>query len=324
MAEWLADRGIGEDRAILIEDDGIVEAIIEPHDRLRAGSIVVGRLASILITGRRGIVVAAEGTELLVEPLPPRLTEGQPVRVEIVRTALSEPGKPKRAKGRIVADSVPVREAPDLATRLGVSFTSDRNDRFEAHGWSEALEEAATGAVLFDGGALRITLTPAMTLIDVDGEGAPEPLAVAGASAAARAIRRLGIAGSIGIDLPTVAGQARLAAASAIDQALPPPFERTAVNGFGFVQIVRPRARASLPELFVWDAAAAQARALLRRAEYSSVIGASLLTAAPPVIAVLEKDGDWLAALGAKLGGPVSLRAEAGLAISGGYASQAR
>jgi Ribonuclease G/E len=175
----------------------------------------------------------------------------------------------------------------------------------------------------FPGGVLRVTLTPAMTLIDVDGEGAPETLAVEGARAAAQAIRRLGLAGSIGIDLPTVAGAARQAAAHAIDAALPPPFERTAVNGFGFVQIVRPRLRASLSELFVWDATAAQARALLRRAEHESIIGGSLLTASPEVIAVLRANPAWLATLAQNLGGAVTLRADAGLAIAGGYASQA-
>ena len=112
-----------------------------------------------------------------------------------------------------------------------------------------------------------MSLTPAMTLFDVDGSLPPAELAIAGAAAAARAIRRLGIAGSIGIDLPTLAGRAdRQAAAAALDAVLPQPFERTAVNGFGFLQIVRRRERPSLPEIVQGDPVGAAARALLRRA----------------------------------------------------------
>ena len=76
---------------------------------------------------------------------------------------------------------------------------------------------------------------------------------MAGAEAAARAIRRLGIGGSIGIDLPTLPPRERQAARrAALDAVLPQPFERTAVNGFGFLQIVRRRERRSLPELVQW------------------------------------------------------------------------
>ena len=109
-----------------------------------------------------------------------------------------------------------------------------------------------------------------MTLIDVDGFLPAGELALRGAAEAARAIRRLDIGGSIGIDLPTVGSKAaRQEAAAAIDAALPQPFERTAVNGFGFVQIVRPRGRASLVEL-AQDRAPFEARALLRRAAFET------------------------------------------------------
>jgi hypothetical protein len=119
------------------------------------------------------------------------------------------------------------------------------------------------GEIDFPGGALRMSLTPAMTLFDVDGNLPQAELAIAGVAAAARAIRRLGIAGSIGIDLPTLSGRAdRQAAAAALDAALPQPFERTAVNGFGFLQIGRRRERPSLAEIVQGDPAGAAARAL--------------------------------------------------------------
>jgi hypothetical protein len=143
-----------------------------------------------------------------------------------------------------------------------------------------------------------------------------------GAAEAAKAIRRLDIGGSIGIDLPTAGSRAaRQAAAAAIDTALPQPFERTAVNGFGFVQIVRPRCRPSLIEL-AQDRASFEARALLRRAA-SEGPGAMRLVAHPSVIAALEGKPEWLAALSRQVGGAVGLRADPAIPMSGGYAEQA-
>src|SRR3546814_13809138 len=87
-----------------------------------------------------------------------------------------------------------------------------------------------------------MSLPPAMTLFDVDGALDVVALAVAGAEAAGRAVRRFGIGGSIGIDLPTLAAKEdRQKAAAALDAVLPQPFERTADNGFGFLQVVRKR-----------------------------------------------------------------------------------
>jgi hypothetical protein len=165
-----------------------------------------------------------------------------------------------------------------------------------------------------------MSLTPAMTLFDVDGALEPRALAIAGAEAAGRAIRRFGIGGSIGIDLPTLpAKDDRQAAAAALDAALPQPFERTAVNGFGFLQLVRRRERASLPEIVQGDPAGAAARALLRRAERSGGSGERTIAAAPAVAARLGERADWIEALERRLGAPVRLREEPGLAISAGH-----
>ena len=324
MAEWLYEEGIGENRAVLINDERILEAVIELPGGVRAGSILAGRLTAILMPRRRGIVTLGNGAEVLVEPLPAALTEGAVTRVEIVREAIAEVGRAKAPKGRISEDVE--REGTTLLERLEASGTgvvrlsAGSLDRLEAAGWSELLEEAASGEIAFTDGALRMSLTPAMTLFDVDGVLAPAELAIAGAAAAARAIRRFGIGGSIGIDLPTLAAKAdRQAAAAALDAVLPQPFERTAVNGFGFLQLVRRRERASIPELLQGDPIGAAARALLRRAERASGSGLRTLVAAPAVIARIEADGDWIATLERRIGAPARLQPDAALAISAGH-----
>ena len=318
MAEWLYEEGIGECRAVLVEEGEIVEAIVELPGALKAGAVLPARLARILVPGRRGLA-ATDAGEAMVEPLPPRLTEGAAVRIEILRDPVPEAGRPKLAKARIT--DADLRAAPSLRTRLGNPLPQPLigPDRFEQAGWSELLEQALTGEIAFPGGALRMSLTPAMTLFDVDGALPPPELAVAGAAAAARAIRRFGIGGSIGIDLPTLQGKAdRQAAAAALDALLPQPFERTGVNGFGFLQIVRRRERVSIPELVQLDRAAAAARALLRRAERSQGHGPRTLTAAPAVVSAIEARPEWMAELGRRIGAPVRLQADPRRAISAG------
>ena len=243
MAEWLYEEGIGENRAILVEDGAILEAAIELPG-LRAGAVVAARLTNIA-----GIATLGDGTEAMVAPLPAASPKARPSAPRSsARRSPSPAGRSRprrappicrRATGRRLASG---SAAPTPLSAIGP-------DRFEEAGWSELLEEAASGEIAFEGGALRMSLTPAMTLFDVDGGLPPAALAEAGAAAAARAIRRFGIGGSIGIDLPTLPRDRRQAAAAALDAILPQPFERTAVNGFGFLQIVRRRERPSLPEL---------------------------------------------------------------------------
>ncbi|MDB5690486.1 MAG: hypothetical protein JWL91_2362 [Sphingomonas bacterium] len=327
MAEWLVEAGIGETRAALVADDVILEAAIELDDAtLRPGDILPARLVRQQVAGRRGIVALADGTEALLEPLPAGLTEGGRLLVQIVREALAEPGRAKLAKARPAAADAVAAPAPRLADRLAASGTPVvalspyGPDRLERAGWSELIDEATTGEIAFRGGGLRLSLTPAMTLFDVDGTLPLPELACAGAAAAGRAIRRMAIGGSIGIDLPTLAAKAdRQAAAAALDAALPPPFERTAVNGFGFLQIVRPRPRTSLPERLRDDPVGAAARALLRGAERTGGSGPRTIVAAPPVVALLEKREDWRAALARRIGAEVVLRSDSALAISRGH-----
>ncbi|MDV3459284.1 ribonuclease E/G [Sphingomonas sp. HF-S4] len=270
MAEWLYEAGIGENRAALVSRGTIWKARIELEGSApRHGAVLDARLID-KSTGK----VAFAGGEALCDPLPQGITQGAMLRVRIVREAIPEQGRFKLPKAVPAgADAVP-GDGPDLLARIIASgvpvrrLRAHEGDAFEEAGWSEVLEEAVQGDIAFPGGMLRLSPTPAMTLFDVDGGGPLQPLAVAAAHAVARAIERHGIAGSIGIDFPTLPGKAaRQAVAEAIDAALPQPFERTTVNGFGFLQIVRRRVRPSLPELLRADPVGAGARAELRRIE---------------------------------------------------------
>lgn len=303
MPEWLIEHGIGETRAALIEDHEIIEARVRRDGVIPAGTILEGKLVAIAPR----ITVEAGGETFLLPHGASGVSEGRSLFIEVTREALGGTESWKRGLARITKDAP--RVAPPLA--------DGREGRIE--GWDDLLEEARSGIISFSGGELRIEPTAAMTMIDVDGWLAPAQLAQVAAWAAARAISRLDIGGSIGIDFPTLGDkQARRDVDRILEDYLPKPSERTAMNGFGLVQVVRPRPRASLVEL-ARDRAPFEARALLRRAA-ADAPGSKRLAAHPAVVAILEKRRDWLDALGRQLGGNVGLRADASLTISGGYA----
>ena len=305
MPEWIWEAGIGESRAALVDDGHIVEAAIELPAPLRLGTVASARLVE-LTAGDMGRLDIA-GEEAVIPRIPSGVTKGATLTVEIVREAIPETGRPKPPRA-MATDAVPA-PGPDLLARLHASghpvrtLRAHEPDALEAAGWSELLEEATSGAIVFPLGALRMSPTPAMTLFDVDGPPPLDPLALAAARAVAVAIRRHAIGGSIGVDFPTLANKAaRQAVADAIDANLPQPFERTAVNGFGFLQIVRPRPRASLPETLRADPAGAAARALLRRLEREPP-GSPLHHRLPPAVhARLTARPDWLAELARRTG----------------------
>ena len=259
MFEWLIERGIGETRCAAIEGSRIVEARITREGRLHAGQQVQAKL--VRKEGGRGFA-EVPGETLLVEPWPEGVAEGATLTLVVTRAAIPERGRMRDAKARAAdAEHANFARTADEAVRAAEKDLSQ-------FGWEELIEEARTGVAAFPGGLLAIVPTPAGTTIDVDGDLPREELGLRGAAAAARAIRRLDITGSILLDLPSLEGKAaRQAAAAEVDRHLPSPFERTGVNGFGLLQIVRPRRRASLLELVQNLPEETGALDLLRRAE---------------------------------------------------------
>ena len=306
MPEWLIERGIGETRAALIEDSEIVEARVRRDGVIPAGTILEAKLVAVAPR----VAVEADGETFLLPRGVSGISEGRSLFVEVTREALGRTEPWKRGLARRTSEAP--RPAPPLADGL--------EGRIE--GWDDLLEEARSGIVQFSGGELRIEPTAAMTMIDVDGWLAPAELAQVAAWAIARAIRRLDVGGSVGIDFPTLgAKEARREVDRILDEYLPKPSEHTAINGFGFVQVVRPRPRASLVEL-ARDRAPFEARALLRRAA-AEIPGSKRIVAHPAVVAVLGQNRGWLDELGRQIGGNVGLRADPGLTMSAGYAENA-
>ena len=318
MAEWLYEVGIGERRAALVEHDRIIAAEVErDDDGPGVGMVLTARLIAHDRPRCRARVRAEDGRELWLANPPAALTEGASVTVEVTRMALREANRAKPGHA-ILSDAAP-RPAPTLRERIAATGHPVRDlrpaaapDALEAAGWSDLTDTARTGDWPFAGGALAIALTPAMTLIDIDGDLAPEPLAEAGAHAALAAIAAMGITGSIGIDFPTLASRA---ARQHIDNllgagltgALGGAGEKTAMNGFGFVQIVRRRERPSLLERMQFAPALSDALALLRHAERAVGAGTVTLSARAAVIDLLAARPHWTAMLQQRIGRPVSL-----------------
>jgi hypothetical protein len=233
--------------------------------------------------------------------------------------ALAERGRLKRAQAR--PSDADLRPAPGVAESLSRGGAAVRTVRhFPAGAWDDVWTEAWSGEVPFASGSLLFAVTPAMTLIDIDGSAQPASLAMEAVGPLARAIRRFDLGGAIGIDFPSLQRKEdRRAVDEALGGALADwPHERTAMNGFGFVQLVARLERPSLLHRIARSRASAAARMLLRRAEHVEQPGALLLTAHPAVLAKLSQV--WRDELARRTGREIRLAADPGLALEGGFA----
>lgn len=319
MAEWLVEEGIGEHRAIRLDGETIAEARVEWPGELTAGLVADATLVARNGGSPRGTARFPDGAEARVDRLPPSASEGAPIRLVVTRGAIAERGRNKLAQAR--PTSAAPRPAPTLAGRLRAEGREVRTvHRFPACDWDELIAEAFAAETAFAGGTLQFSPTPAMLLVDVDGALDPRALALAAAPALAAALLRFDIGGPVGIDFPTLSAKAdRRAVDEAIDRALAGwPHERTAMNGFGFVQLVARLERPSLIHRASFRRADMAARLLLRRAEHLEGAGAVLLSGHPALEARIRPE--WLAELARRTGREVRWQAQPGLAIEAPHA----
>jgi hypothetical protein len=304
--EWLIEDGIAERRALLIEGERVLAARMLWPGELAAGTRVTARLTAKLKGTRRGVALLDDGTEALVDHLPPSASEGQSLDLLITRAPLAERGRLKRAQARLAGTEPPVAAFP--AGRIVHSFPAGL--------WEEVWYAASSARLDFPGGEILVSVTPAMTLIDIDGIGDPRAVALAAVPAIARAPDWFDLGGNIGIDFPTLAAKAdRRLVDEALGAALDHwPHERTAMNGFGFVQLVARLEGPSLLHRFATARTGMCARYALRAAERAEGHGPVLELRVHPALKAKLKP-DWLAELARRTGREVRVATDPGLAL---------
>lgn len=298
LAEWLFEDGIGERRAALICDGAITAIRIERDgDGIRPGTVTAATLLPRSGSERLRKVRLPDGELAILRAVPPGVSDGASLLVHALRAAIPEVDIDKLAIVRPAAEDDAHPRTYRLIDELSASEWPIRQlfphepDALEAAGWSEWAEAARSGQFAFPGGLLRMSLTPAMTVFDVDGDGPPLALAMEAAKAFARVLPLIDIGGSIVIDLPTLAAKAeRNAVGQAFDGAMPAPFERTAINGFGLMQVIRPRHGPSLAERWQYRPVESAALALLRQAERQ----AAARPGQPVALAVSADIAGWI------------------------------
>jgi ribonuclease G len=328
----LWDAGPGEMRAGLVEDGVLTEfRIIRQRRQLAlyaAGEIYTARIHAKLGRGRARVTLGG-GQEATLEQAG-AMHEGALLAVAMRRAPIPEPGRWKLPIVRPLPD-VAVSKEPcwhfsaepwelflrEAAPQVGAILCPDAmtaNEvrdivgavapvRIDPAAIAEAdfdglVEQAVTGEFPIAGGMLTIERTRAMGVIDVDGDGDPLALNRAAAEEIPRLLRLLNIGGPVGIDFLTLSDRAaRLAVDAALAQGCTAlgPHERTAINGFGFAQIIRPRTGPSVPEMLCGTLTGrlspeSRAVALLREAGRSVGHGPRQLVAPPPIIALIR---DW-------------------------------
>lgn len=276
------------------------------------GWVIDAKLTARAAGSARGIAVAASGEEILVDRLHQTACEGAVLRLAVTRAALGWAGRFKRAQAR--PTDAPLAQ-PGLADGIRARGDAVRVvRRFRGAEWDALIDEALAGEVAFAGGTLLFAATAAMTTVDVDGDLPPPSLALAAVPPIASALQRFDLAGSVAIDFPTLAHKAdRRAVDAALGAALADwPHERTAMNGFGLVQIVSRLERPSLVQLAAGHRAAMVWRRLLRRAEGLDGTGRIELAIHPSLERAVS--AGHLDELARRTGKPHSIRLDRGLA----------
>lgn len=292
LAELWLDDAPGERRAALVEDGQIVEVHIQRDLHAALGEIGVGRIDRKAPSG--AYLVCEDGREFLVRGKM-ALPEGASSAFEVMREAIAEPGRLKPAEARLI-EQLP--EAPTTREALWTKrIDMPLADTKKRVSISDAFDCAIAGASQVGDVLVSFQRTKAGLVFDVDGTGDAFGINLVAAKEVARLLRLYQVGGMAMIDFVSVDSKTKrqeiaeaFDAAAAVDGR---PFERSAINGFGLMQVVRSRPRPSvLDQLFGTRIASlsdeTQALWLLRDAARSSGFSTRTIKARPELLRLLE------------------------------------
>lgn len=291
LIEIWRDDAPGERRAALVENGHIAEIHIQRDAHWVLGECGNGRIDRKTPSG--AYVIVDDGSELLLRS---KTSDPESARVafEVIREAISEPGRTK---------------PPEIMLRNNVPEPLPKKDalwdrRVSLLGHQSVTASIASGFDVAIAGQSQVgdvnisfQRTKAGLVFDVDGIGDAFTINSIAATEIARILRLYQIGAMVMIDFVSMESKTQRTqiadifdTASALDRR---PFERTAMNGYGMMQVVRARPRPSvLDHLFGKRIAAlsdeTQAYWLLRAVAQSSGFGPRTVTARPDVAHLLQ------------------------------------
>lgn len=295
LPEIWRDDAPGERRAALVENGNIVEIHIQRDASWVLGETGAGRIDRKTPSG--AYVIADDDSEVLLRS---KISdpEGTRVTFEVTREAITEPGR--------------IKPAEILLRDSGCAQASQKDALWDARlaaldkpvitaSIAEGFDIAMSGQSQLDSVTVSFQRTKAGLVFDVDGVGHAFDINRVAATEIARLLRLYRIGAMVMVDFVSMESKAQRTqiaeifdAASIADRR---PFERTAINGYGMMQVLRARPRPSvLDHLFGTRIAAlsdeTQAYWLLRAVAQSSGFGARTVTARPDVATLLESQ-NW-------------------------------
>ena len=288
------DDAPGERRFAVVEYGNIVEIHIQRDALWALGECGAGRIDRKTPSG--AYVVADDGSELLLRGKT-NAPDGARVPFAVTREAISEPGriKPPEILLRDSAHDEPLIGKDALWDARVASLGQSAINASVAEGFDVAIAgQSQLGDV-----TISFQRTKAGLVFDIDGIGDAFAINRVAATETARLLRLYQVGAMVMIDFVSMESKAqRMQLAEAFDAASladPRPFERTAINGYGMMQVVRARPRPSvLDQLFGTRIAAlsdeTQAYWLLRAVAQSSGFGARTVTTRPEVATLLQSE----------------------------------
>lgn len=245
MIEIWTDTAPGERRAALVENGKIVEIHLQRDLRPILGQQATGRLDRKTPAG--GYIVDGSGRELLIRKSVDS-SEGSYLSYEIIREEIAEPGRLKPAEAKQV-EAIAAEADPDQLWNRRLAMLAAEAEP-EPKILDDLFDVALAGHSVAGNAIVHFQRTKAGLVFDIDGTGDPFALNSAAACEIARLLRLFQIGGMVMIDFVAMESKAKrqqvaeqFDAASAADRR---SFERSAINGFGLMQVVRSRPRPSV------------------------------------------------------------------------------